>query len=127
MLQLITQQENKMSRTYRRRSTTRNGMWSDLEYYTSEWVYPWKEFGLYSSYRIPFEKGSTEYKKGKAKFHSDAGTTSFKEPGPSWFRRIFKRKYKAKVRAELNKFLINPEYEVDLHFHTEKYKLDYWT
>lgn len=120
-----------MSRTYRRRHTTKNGMWSDLEWFTSEWVYPFADDSIYSwprySLRVPFEKNSFEYRKGKAEFHSDAGTTSFKEPGPGWFRRMHFKRYKMKVRTELTKYLKNTEYEVDLHDSTEKYKMDYWT
>jgi len=114
-----------MSRTFRRKNTTRNGYWSDLEYFVSERVYPYPNSWI--SELVMFEVGSPEYKAGKAKFHSDAGTTSFKEPGPSWYRRIFKRKYNAKVRTELQRFLNDPDYEVDLHDATEKYHMDYWT
>lgn len=113
-----------MSRTYRRKNATQNGLWSDLDYFVSECIYP---FGTYIGVRVKFPEDSVEYKQGSAKFHSDAGTTSFKEPGPSWYRRTFKRKYAAKVRRELQKYLNDPDYEVDLHDSTEKYKMDYWT
>ena len=50
-----------MSRTFRRRHTTQNGMWSDFEYYTSERVYPFESYGWYrSSVLVPFERGSKE-------------------------------------------------------------------
>ena len=113
-----------MSRTYRRKNTTQNGVCSDLDYFVSEWVFP---FGTYPAFRVKFPEDSTEYKRGLAEFHSDGGTTSFKEPGPSWYRRMFKRKYTAKVRRELHNYLNDPDYEVDLHDSTEKYKMDYWT
>ena len=120
-----------MSRTYRRKSTTQNGMWADLGYFTSEYAYKLYDMegrSFNERYmRIPFEKGSPEYQKGKAKFHSDAGTQSFKEPGPSWFRRMFHKMYKSHVRQELHKFMRDPDYEVDLHDSTEKYFMDYWT
>ena len=117
-----------MSRTFRRRNTTRNGGWCDLDYYTSEWFYPWEKYGYYTArIKVPFEKDSKEYKKGKAKFHSDSGTQRFKEPGPGWFRRMFHKKYKAHAKNELNKVRLDLNYEVDLHDSTEKYKMDYWT
>lgn len=116
-----------MSRTFRRRNTTKNGM-CDLEYYTSEVIRPWNEYTWSGAWvTVFFEKDSKEYKRGKAKFHSDAGTCSFKEPGPSWYRRMFHKMYKSHVRQELHKFMRNPEYEVDLHDSTEKYHMDYWT
>lgn len=115
-----------MSRTYRRKNTTKNGMCSDLDYFVSELVSVYEDCSWPKKW-VKFPEDSVEYKRGLAKFHSDAGTTSFKEPGPSWYRRMFKRKYTAKVRQELRKFLNNPDYEVDLHDSTEKYKMDYWT
>lgn len=120
-----------MSRTYRRKNTTQNGMWTDLDYYTSAYaceLYDMEGRSFSERYeKVPFEKGSTEYRKGKAKFHSDAGTHSFKEPGPSWFRRMFHKMYKSHVRQELHKFMLDPTYEVDLYDSTEKYHMDYWT
>lgn len=115
-----------MSRTFRRRNTTQNGMWSDLEYFTSEWVYPWSEFSYYSAgIRVPYPKDSEEYKKGKARFHSDGGTTSFKEPGPSWFRNCFtERPQRRAAKREIQKFMQNPDYEPMI---LPKDPLDYWT
>jgi hypothetical protein len=115
-----------MSRTFRRRHTTQNGMWSDLEYYTSERVYPFESYGWYrSSVLVPFERGSKEYKKGKARFHSDMGTTSFKEPGPHWFRNLFSdRPLRRHDKNELKKFMLDPEYEPMCNAY---WKLDYWT
>ena len=113
-----------MSRTYRRRRTNQNGMWTDLDYFTSELVYPWDEFWYTSYVRVPYPKDSAEYKKGKAKFHSDGGTTSFKEPGPSWFRNIFQRKYRRGAAREIQKYMMDEEYEPMID---RKFKLDYWT
>lgn len=114
-----------MSRTYRRRKTTQNGMWSDLNFYTSEVVHPWGEFWYTAYVRVPYPKDSPEYKKGKAKFHSDSGTTSFKEPGPSWYRRMTtERPAKRKAKRELQKFMYNEEYEPMI---LPKEPLDYWT
>lgn len=117
-----------MSRTFRRRNTTQNGMWSDLEYFTSDWVrieYELEEYWSYRLVRVPFPKNSKEYKKGKARFHSDGGTTSFKEPGPSWFRNCFtERPQRRAAKREIQKFMQNPDYEPMI---LPKNPLEYWT
>ncbi len=111
-----------MFRTYRRKNSTKNGMCSHLEYFISEWVH--KE-GFQYRERIEFPKNSKEYQKGKAKFHSDGATTSFKEPGPSWFRNIFSdRPLRQKAKRELHKFIKNEEYEPIIE---SKGILPYWT
>lgn len=114
-----------MSRTYRRRHTTQNGMWTDLEYYTSDRVYPFGMCYPRVSVTVPFEKGSLEYKRGKARFHSDMGTTSFKEPGPHWFRNLYSdRPLRRHNKNELRKYILDPDYEPIC---LEYWKLDYWT
>ena len=113
-----------MSRTYRRKNSTRNGMWCDLEWYTSDWIHPWIDSGCWHSVRIPFEKGSEEWKKGVARFHSDGATNQFKEPGPSWFRNIFQRKYRRKAERELQKFMMDEDYEPMIE---RMPVMDYWT
>ena len=115
-----------MSRTYRRRHTTQNGKWTDFEYYTSELVFPFGNIWYFSaSVSKPFEKGSPEYKKGKARFHSDMGTTSFKEPGPHWFRNLYSdRPLRRHNKNELRKYILDPDYEPIC---LEYWKLDYWT
>lgn len=115
-----------MSRTYRRRHTTQNGMWTDLEYYTSERIYPFADSWYFSaSVRVPFEKGSPEYKKGKARFHSDMGTTTCKEPGPHSFRNLYSdRPLRRHDKNELRKFILDNDYESMCNSY---WKLDYWT
>ncbi len=122
-----------MSRTYRRlrnRKLSKRGYncFQGLKYFISEYIYPegCRIYGM-NGVRVFYPKSSKEYKAGVARYHSDSGTSRFKEPGPGWFRKIFKRKYKSKVRKELNLFLRNPDYEVDLHDSTENYAMDYWT
>ena len=103
-------------------------MWTDLDYFVSEWVYPFGNRGCWyrtASVRVYFEKGSKEYKKGKARFHSDAGTSSFKEPGPSWFRNLYSdRPLRRHDKNELKKFMLDGEYEPMCSAY---HPLDYWT
>lgn len=118
-----------MSRTYRRRHTTQNGMWSDLWYFTSAFACDLYDMvgEPYSERfkRIPFEKNSPEYIKGKARFHSDMGTTSCKEPGPHWFRNLYSdRPLRRHNKNELRKYILDHDYEPIC---LEYWKLDYWT
>ncbi len=116
-----------MSRTFRRRHTTQNGRWTDLEYFTSERVYPFPDaWSRCISVLVPFEKGSKQYKEGRARFHSDMGTTSFKEPGPHWFRNLYSdRPLRRHDKNELRKYvLLDGEYEPSCSAY---WKLDYWT
>lgn len=109
-----------MSRTYRRKNTTRVGWATTLEYHTSDFVktesgWQW----------VPYPKDSKEYKKGYAKYHGDHGTHNFKEPGPSWFRNLFStRPERRKAKRELHKYMMNDEYEPMID---SKGKLPYWT
>lgn len=103
-----------MSRTYRRKNKVGNH-WGSF-YYTGKWE------GLVF---VPYTKNSKEYKKGAAKFHSDAGTTSCKEPGPSWFRNLFtERPLRRHSKREIRKFMLDPDYEPIID---KKGKLEYWT
>jgi len=111
-----------MSRTFRRRNGVGNN-WSDFEYHTGEYIRVGK--GIWARVYVPYPKNSKEYKKGKARFHSDAGTTRCKEPGPSWYRNLTtERPLRRKSKRELQKFMLDPNYEPIVE---EKGKLDYWT
>lgn len=112
-----------MSRTYRRVRQHKNKRWNDdLRYYVSEWV---RSPSGWLLYRRQFPTNSIEYKKGKARYHSDAGSHCCKEPGPRWFRNIFaERPNRRKTKAELRKFMLNKEYEPII---TSKPRLPYWT
>lgn len=75
--------------------------------------------------RVDYPIGSKEYKKGSARFHSDAGTYSYKEPGPSWFRNVTaQRPYRRDAKKQLHKFIKHEEYEVII---SSKPKLEYWS
>lgn len=104
-----------MSRTYRRKRG---------DQYTLKWVtrdlvrvssgyYEW----------IPLEGDAL--KKALAKYRSDAGTWSHKEPGPSWWRNIFtERPLRRKAKRELQKYLADQDYEPIIE---SMGKLEYWT
>ncbi len=108
-----------MSRTYRR---------------TGSNVYGWnsKESALSflskgAAHRWHWEKlkpGTREYKEALARYHSDK-TSSFKEPGPSWFRRMFsERPMRRHNKRELQKLMLVDGYEPMVH---SKWPLEYWT
>lgn len=96
-----------MSRTYRRKTTDRVNWACDLEHYISEVVF--SDYTRFSSWvRVHYPKASKAYKKGLARYHSDAATTNFKEPGPSWFRNLISdRPLRRKAKNELRKFMIS--------------------
>ena len=109
-----------MSRTFRRKGCTSSG-YTDYKWFTSDFVR--LDFG--KGICIPYAKDSKEFKRGKARFHADSGTTSFKEPGPGWFRNMFNtRPSRVAIRAEINKWLRNEDYEVVAE---SKPHLSYWT
>lgn len=111
-----------MSRTYRRKNST-HGYTMDLEYFTGEMIR--HEGNIWCWSRVPYPRDSKEYRRGKARYHSDSATSSFKEPGPGWFRNLFyTRPLRSSVRNELSKWIKNPDYEVIAD--PIKY-LPYWT
>ena len=109
-----------MSRTYRRKNGSGSG-WRDKEWYCSEYIVT----SPCGARRVPLEHYTFEYKAASARYHSDSGTYSFKEPGPSWFRNLFtERPLRRYNKKELRKFMSNPEYEPMC---SAKGKLEYWT
>lgn len=83
-------------------------------------VYP--EDSFRSNY-VRLDKKSKEYKKRKAKYHSDAGTSHFREPGPGWFKtlytlRPYRRKYKALAKKAMRE---------DIEIVVEHIRYQYWT
>lgn len=109
-----------MSRTYRNRSESPHYLkvvensvtWNGYGWTQYEWVH------------IKKNPESEEEKKYLAEWRSDA-YKEFKEPGPSWFRRLFtQRPYRQQARKEIHKFMIDETYEPMI---LSKPKLDYWT
>ena len=115
-----------MSRTYRRKGRPKLRGWFDegIAWYTSEWVRA--EDGYRVLYRRQFPKGSKEYKKGVARYHSDGATHSCKEPGPGWFRNLYSnRPLRRAAKNELRKYVTyDGEYEPMI---LRMGKLPYWT
>lgn len=108
-----------MSRTYRRKKGHDQSEWE-----TSYWVYENSGWLPRTLYRLPHPKDSKEYKKGKARYHSDA-LRQFKEPGPAWFRNLFvERPQRREAKRQLRKFMLDQDYEVILN---GKDPLVYWT
>lgn len=107
-----------MSRTFRRK----NGDPWDKKWHVSDYI---RIPGTHCYQRIYYEQGSDEYKKGLARYHSDAGTTNCKEPGPSWFRNLYtQRPHRRHADIEIRKFILNDDYEPMIG---SKDKLEYWT
>ena len=108
-----------MSRTYRRTGSNVYG-WNSKEIAMSV-------LSKSAAHRWHWDKldpDTKEYKEALAVYHSDK-TSSFKEPGPSWFRNMFsERPMRRHNKRELMKFMRVPEYEPMVF---EKYPLQYWT
>lgn len=107
-----------MSRTYRRKS----GDPSYKRWHTSSsvridpdgWCWMW----------VPMDPASNEYKRAVARYHSDR-TNNFKEPGPSWFRKLYtERPQRREAKRQLKKYMSDPDFEVILN---AKDPLEYWT
>ena len=118
-----------MSRTYRRKKALKSKEPTFLcRYLTSTLYYEcWNERFMYWYLWARFDHYPTkeEMAKAEAKYHSDGGTTSFKEPGPSWFRNMFEtRSSRRKNKREIQKYMLDSEYE-PMCF--TKGPLDYWT
>jgi hypothetical protein len=129
-----------MSRTYRKKCPYGRG-WDTLEYRLEDSGFTLDEalkiegvesihLSPYGShYRMLYEvRYSRTSKKGKeliARWHSDAGVCSFKEPGPMWFVREFTQApYRARCKQEIHKYYKDEDYEVIIE---DMPHLDYWT
>ena len=119
-----------MSRTFRRTGEAVYRGWNRKADVCTEWLYtdypePLPlEFYRFNR-RIPLEPNTNEYKRKSARYHSDAGTTSFKEPGPSWFRNMFcERSQRQDAKQQLKKYMLDEEDAVCL---LAKRPLPYWT
>jgi hypothetical protein len=104
-----------MSRTIRRKNETHEYYWI-----LRDWI-----FSSSLLMRNIIDPQSNSGKKRLAKFHSDAGTTKCKEPGPKWFRNLMtERPQRRYAKNELRKFILDTEHIVILN---SKDKLKYWT
>lgn len=109
-----------MSRTYRRKEGFGPG-YQDKKWYCDEWVH---QYG-YHYILIPLDPTSDEYRKKSAKYHSDANSHNFKEPGPRWWRNMrTNRPLRRDSDREIRKYMLNEEYEVVID---TKGKRPYWT
>lgn len=95
-----------MSRTYR---FSKNADWMERDVLrdlvrvgkTYHWVW------------VPIERDSQAGRKKLAEFHSDKKDHWMNYKGPAWFRREFAQKpYKVRAKAELHRYMRNPDYEV---------------
>lgn len=121
-----------MSRTYRRKGM-KLPEWKNRKYFKKyeeldlsilKTVHE-RETGYSYRYMVSFKEDSKEYKKLKAKYHSDNGTERFKEPGPMWFIRKYSQvPYRVKCKNELAKYKKYIDHEIILE---SMPKLDYWT
>lgn len=115
-----------MSRTYRRKNGKKNGYLNE-EWCTHDYVRvesPSDPRYFYYT-RVKLDPKSPECIKAIAKFHSDAGTHRCKEPGPSWFRRLYtQRPHRRAAKRELQRWLANPDYEPMI---LPMEPLEYWT
>lgn len=112
-----------MSRTYRRKHDRRGYLGSKREHMKvcvpneGTWGWSW----------IHPEPGTPEYQKASARYHSDAGTYNFKEPGPGWFRNLFAtRPNRREVKNELRKVTLDSDYDPVITENNRKI-LPYWT
>lgn len=129
-----------MSRTYRKRNET-GKRWDNLEYRLKDSGYHLEEVlkiegiekiilscyggGYYTAYDFYYSKTSKKGKEIVARWHSDAGGTRYKEPGPMWFVREFTQvPYRMKCKTALANYKKYEEYEVILEAMPH---LDYWT
>lgn len=126
-----------MSRTYRRKDGHSSKGWMTAKdrafrkHLTVEEAldqnYSNFQFCGYHFCYVEMVPGSKEYQHAAAKYHSDAGTHNFKEPGPGWFRNVFAtRPNRRETKNELRKVVLNPEYDPVITENNRKI-LPYWT
>ena len=92
-----------MSRTFRRKGTDhQNAWWAFSELQRIEGTWDW----------VPFQKGTIEYKKKVAIYHSDAGCGCYSSmTAPRFYRRMCNKKATMKEKQEVNKVFKIVEYD----------------
>ena len=116
-----------MSRTYRRKNPYPMGFYRTALLVPEKRIDSWSGKTSYYFHGEYWDHYPTpeEMRKAKAVYHSDGFTSSFKEPGPSWFRRIDDtRPGRRKNKEELRKYSLDESYEPMCY---AKGKLDWWT
>ena len=86
-----------MSRTFRRKGTDKqNAWWAFSELQKIEGIYKWEW--------VPLIKGTKEYKKKVAWYHSDSGCGSYAgKTAPRFYRRMCNKQATMKEKQEVNK------------------------
>lgn len=81
-------------------------------------------YNHFSLIKIAIDPQSSEAKKRLAQFHSDTKKHVRLSRGPGWFHNMYaQRPYRIFVKKELSKFLIDPDYEIQLR---DKPYREYW-
>lgn len=111
-----------MSRTFRKKEGKKRFDPFSKQAYCSEWAF-YGESTL-AMEQCPLDYNTKEYQKESARYHSDAKTKGSNYNGPKWFRnQVVERPQRRQAKAELKKFMLNPDHEVCL---TPKNHLPYW-
>ena len=88
----------------------------------TEWI--WEHEWVRQGSRVRIDPNSVEGRKRLAKMHSDAKRGVMRWRGPGWFVHEYHQvPYRQRARRELHKFMMDPEYEVQLE---SKPHLTYW-
>jgi hypothetical protein len=107
-----------MSRTYRRK----------VPHGKTELKWELREWRIYDNHKtLPtqIDPKSKEGIRRIARYHSDGGTTRFKEPGPAWYRNMtVERPQRRETKRQIHCWIRNEEFVVILN---SKEPLDYWT
>lgn len=126
-----------MSRTYRKKKENSKS-WDTLEHWLLDSRYSLEEiskidgvekivlssYGIYN-YNFYYSKTSKKGRQIIARWHSDAGVNSCKEPGPMWYVREFTQiPYRMRCKTALANYKKYKDYEVLLE---DMPYLKYWT
>ncbi len=96
--------------------------WADVEYSYCNMDFGWSRFVYYT---VKYKADSVTGRKLLARAKMDK-VSSFKEPGPSWFRNLFEeRPLRRKAKREIQRYMYDEEYEP--HVDSIPRKKIYWT
>ncbi len=109
-----------MSRTFRRKNETQ-----EYDWILRDWDWSYNTYGICYGQRKTYDRKSKEAITALAHYHSDAGTYTWREPGPSWFRNLTsQRPMRRQSKNQLRKFMLDEEFEVIIETNP---KLEYWS